>query len=561
MAQASAATTTQEPASTACNHAVASCLPCCRGNINGNLDCRLAVSVASFPEAVKNKSDQNGGAQGPQGIACTLNFGELFRNTGFSFAATMESRCSCKGVRTCLFCEQVKEPSKHAISKRKVRHPFTFCPHCRLCWPGWINESVNESTESTQYNNRDRYVPPLKVPGIEVYEDFLTREEESDLVDGIDSREWVGSQSGRLKQDFGPRVNFKKKRVKAAEFAGLPAYFTNVERKMSRCAVVSDFEAVELCNLDYSPKRGSCIDPHYDDWWLWGHRLVTFNLLSDTVLTLSRPEQHWMLTDEDLIDEPSPPAADCCPQRPTVVHDRNVCKSWSEDFKDSVALPRRSMLVLYGDARYKWHHSILREDVSSRRVAMTVRELSEEFLEGGASCDFGAELLEIAKLRVQHKLLLLALEPVSPLLSACKQGYFCLNSPSQMRGGTSAAPTKTTKAGCCCARRRGYRRKLPSALRQARRAAGSPAEVKSVAANRLSTRGAVGKPALPRCFHRTAAATTSPRSSVGEGRPNDRPQRSLAVFGRAFHVLAAKRWTTCCWLREASVTDKFSVSC
>ncbi|KAL3243181.1 hypothetical protein MRX96_047576 [Rhipicephalus microplus] len=262
----------------------------------------------------------------------------------------MATKCSCKGVRTCLACEQVKEPSKHAISKRKVRHPFTFCTDCQLCWPGWIDDSSgDESTDKESY-----------------------------LVNGIDSREWVGSQSGRLKQDFGPRVNFKKKRVRAGEFAGLPAYFTSVERKMNRCAVVSDFEAVELCNLDYNPKRGSCIDPHYDDWWLWGHRLVTFNLLSDTVLTLSRPEQHWMLTDEDLIDEPSSPAVDYSPQRPlTVVHDRSVC-----------------------DARYKWHHSILREDVSGRRVAMTVRELSEEFLEGGASADVGAELLDIAKLRV-----------------------------------------------------------------------------------------------------------------------------------------------------------------
>ncbi|KAL1486022.1 hypothetical protein MTO96_031570 [Rhipicephalus appendiculatus] len=97
----------------------------------------------------------------------------------------MEPKCSCKGVRTCLACEQVKEPSKHAISKRKVRHPFTFCTDCRLCWPGWIDgSSGNESTEST------RDMPPLNVPGIEVYEDFLTREEESNLVDGIDSHEW-----------------------------------------------------------------------------------------------------------------------------------------------------------------------------------------------------------------------------------------------------------------------------------------------------------------------------------------------------------------------------------
>lgn len=324
----------------------------------------------------------------------------------------MEPKCSCKGVRSCLTCEGVKEPSKHAISKRKVRHAYTFCADCRLCWPGWLDAL----TEGAQ--NSGGYLPPLKIPGIEIYEEFLTREEEASLANAIDARDWVGSQSGRLKQDFGPRVNFKKKRVRAGEFAGLPAYFTSVEQKMARCSVVSDFEAVELCNLDYSPKRGSCIDPHYDDWWLWGPRLVTFNLLSDTVLTLSRPEQHWMLTDEDLIDEPSTPTrclavpgGDC--EVVAVSHDKSLCKSWSDDFKDSisertpprlcvvqVALPRRSMIVLYGDARYKWHHSILREDITSRRIAMTVRELSEEFLEGGASCDFGADLLEIAKLRV-----------------------------------------------------------------------------------------------------------------------------------------------------------------
>lgn len=318
-----------------------------------------------------------------------------------------EPKCSCKGVRSCLLCEQVREPSKHAISKRKVRHPFTFCAGCGLCWPGWIDDS----TDGSGTQNSGVHSPPLQVPGIEVYEEFLTPDEESRLADGIDTREWVGSQSGRLKQDFGPRVNFKKKRVRANEFVGLPAYFTSVEQKMRRW--VKDFEAVELCNLDYSPKRGSCIDPHYDDWWLWGPRLVTFNLLSDTVLTLSKPEQHWMLTDEALLDEPSTNELQRAPAIGQVVHDRRACKSWSDEFKDSisvrtpprlcvvqVALPRRSMLVLDSDARYKWHHSILRDDITSRRIAMTVRELSEEFLEGGASCDLGAQLLDIAKMRV-----------------------------------------------------------------------------------------------------------------------------------------------------------------
>lgn len=47
------------------------------------------------------------------------------------------------------------------------------------------------------------------------------------------------------------------------------------------------FMPVELCNLDYSPERGSAIDPHMDDDWIWGERLVTLNLLSPTYLTFS----------------------------------------------------------------------------------------------------------------------------------------------------------------------------------------------------------------------------------------------------------------------------------
>lgn len=77
-------------------------------------------------------------------------------------------------------------------------------------------------------------------------------------------------------------------------FKGLPSYCRNVINKMhsnDTCnQILASFRPVELCNLDYSPDRGSAIDPHFDDFWLWGDRLVTVNLLSGTVLTLSKDE-------------------------------------------------------------------------------------------------------------------------------------------------------------------------------------------------------------------------------------------------------------------------------
>ena len=127
---------------------------------------------------------------------------------------------------------------------------------------------------------------------------------------------------------------------------------------------MADFEPVELCNLDYRPERGAAIDPHMDDTWVWGERLVTLNLLSDTILTFT---------------------TDTTPHR-VEIH-----------------MPRRSLVIVRGMARYHWQHSIQRRHVTSRRVAVTLRELSEEFLPGGQSYEtLGKNLLATAALYTGH---------------------------------------------------------------------------------------------------------------------------------------------------------------
>lgn len=118
------------------------------------------------------------------------------------------------------------------------------------------------------------------------------------------------------------------------------------------------FVPVELCNLEYLPQRGSAIDAHYDDWWLWGERLVTLNLLSDTVLTFTDDTQ------------------------PTL--------------SVLVRLACRSLIVVSGPARYTWKHAIQRQHVTSRRIAMTFRELSTEFTIGSANDSIGKELVSVA---------------------------------------------------------------------------------------------------------------------------------------------------------------------
>lgn len=150
-------------------------------------------------------------------------------------------------------------------------------------------------------------------------------------------------------------MNFKKRKLKQENFTGLPQFSkVLVERMWSMVPALSDFQPVELCNLEYVPARGSSIDPHFDDFWVWGDRLVTLNLLSQSTLTFSDS---------------------------------------SYNTEVSVPMPRRSLIIVRGPARYKWKHAIKREDIISRRIAITLRELAPEFCEGGENHSVGSELI------------------------------------------------------------------------------------------------------------------------------------------------------------------------
>ena len=59
-------------------------------------------------------------------------------------------------------------------------------------------------------------------------------------------------------------------------------------------------------------------------------------------------------------------------------------------------LPRRSLVIVQGVARYEWKHAVFREDVAGRRIAITFRELPDNF---GASNETERKLCEELKTR------------------------------------------------------------------------------------------------------------------------------------------------------------------
>lgn len=60
-------------------------------------------------------------------------------------------------------------------------------------------------------------------------------------------------------------------------------------------------------------------------------------------------------------------------------------------------MPNRSLIVLYGTARYQFEHCIFRSDIQQRRVCIAYREFTPMYLPAGREHDRGEPVLQTAK--------------------------------------------------------------------------------------------------------------------------------------------------------------------
>lgn len=145
-----------------------------------------------------------------------------------------------------------------------------------------------------------------------------------------------------------------------------------MQNRFRNYEILKDFFTIEQCFLEYDPNRGASIDPHIDDCWIWGERIVTVNLLADTVLSLIKYNGEPIDRKYNL---------NCYYSLNNKSDD--VQHSTANDVIVHIPLPRRSLIVLSDEARYMWEHFILRNDIKSRRIAIAYREFTRDYLPGG----------------------------------------------------------------------------------------------------------------------------------------------------------------------------------
>ena len=308
--------------------------------------------------------------------------------------------CACKGVRTCIVCEKLK--NKNASLYEKIFY-LTNC--IQFEEDNYTEDSyIEKNYDTLEMNNfsiRHYYIKELNYfndedrndimkklqdtsdnlinnlsekinishnkinftenifEGFYIIKNFLSETDQFAIIQNINSTEWKESQSGRKKQDYGPKINYKKRKVKyqgEQTLSNLPGELMSVISKLKKNIksvklnlYLEDYDIAGVGNLFYSNKNGSHIEPHIDDVWVWGRRIIGINLLSETTMTFS------IEVDDDV----------------------------GSKILLEVDIPLKSgdIYIMTNRARYIWKHSIKSEFILSDRIAITVREFEEGYKE------------------------------------------------------------------------------------------------------------------------------------------------------------------------------------
>jgi alkylated DNA repair dioxygenase AlkB len=171
--------------------------------------------------------------------------------------------------------------------------------------------------------------------GLQLIQDFITEEQEKHFLEQIESSEWNTSLKRRT-QHYGFEYDYKSKTA-AKKVTPLPEWTEEI------CTKLHPFlkqHPEQMIVNEYKPGQG--IGAHIDKTDAFGPVIVSVSLGSDIIMDLS-----------------------------------------CGDSKVPLLLPRRSALILEGEARYKWYHGIAQRThdygkARGTRVSLTFRTMKKE---------------------------------------------------------------------------------------------------------------------------------------------------------------------------------------
>ena len=158
------------------------------------------------------------------------------------------------------------------------------------------------------------------------------------------------------------------------DFGGFPNFTKFIQNRFRTIPLLESYQSIEQCFLEYEQKVGASIEQHIDDCWVWGERILTVSMLSDSVLTMTyfdyAVERNAKRYNLDTFRQFNPDLYY------SILKDNELKNDQDKGIIIRIPMPRRSLLVLYDRARYEWEHRILRQDIIGRRVCIAYREFT-----------------------------------------------------------------------------------------------------------------------------------------------------------------------------------------
>ena len=151
--------------------------------------------------------------------------------------------CGCKSFNTCYVCEKEYGLKPRDWGQQLQDENRTF-----------FEFSIGNGTCFNLDNSSDALE---NFSGIVVIPNFISIDEEAELINNLDELPWDISQSGRRKQNFGPRANFKKRKAKVGAFKGFPLSTKFIQDRFDSVPMLEDYKTVEQCSIEYSPEKGN----------------------------------------------------------------------------------------------------------------------------------------------------------------------------------------------------------------------------------------------------------------------------------------------------------------
>jgi alkylated DNA repair dioxygenase AlkB len=181
------------------------------------------------------------------------------------------------------------------------------------------------------------------VSGLSLLPDFITEAEERELLSVIDQQPWLTDLQRRV-QHYGYRYDYTARQVTADLYLGaLPDWLQPLATRL-HCEGLFASSPDQVIVNDYQPSQG--IAPHVDCIPCFGDTIASLSLGSGCLMDFTHS---------------------------------NTAQ------KNSLFLSSRSLLMLQGDARYRWQHGIAKRksDVvdgfkmqRGRRVSLTFRSVT-----------------------------------------------------------------------------------------------------------------------------------------------------------------------------------------